>query len=94
MAKKSSNWMKIHNDSVHSCEVSGWTESQVNEQFVFKPIHYHRKVLERQVDEYVLINRAESEGVVHSEGREYKVRKKLLNTKFEYFGTRGYRMED
>ena len=75
-------------------EIDSWTEAQMLEQFEFRPIHYHRKVLDRQVDEYVLINRAESEGLVHSNGKDYKVKKTLLNTKFEYFGTRGYRMED
>ena len=94
MARKSSNWMHLHNVQVHMGDANNWTEAQIEEQFEFRPIHYHRNVLDRQVDEYVLINRAESEGLVNSGGNEYKVRRSLLNTKFEFYGTRGYRMED
>ena len=46
------------------------------------------------MSEYALIDKAETEGVIVCWKEIVKVDKNLLNTKFEYFGTRGYRMEE
>ena len=94
MSKRTSNLMNLHNREYHGNEIVDWSEEDKLYQFDFKPIGGQNKVLERQVSEYSLIDKAETEGVIKCGQEIVRVDKKLMNTKFEYFGTRGYRMED
>ena len=93
LAKMNSNWMYHHNMECHKEESKEWSIEQNKNQFEFYPIKGYQKVLERQVAEYENINKAESEGSIYCGRRKINIDKNLLNTKFEYFGTKGYRIE-
>ena len=48
----------------------------------------HRKPLTRQLEEAVLMDRAEKVGSVKVDGKEVRVDRELLNSKFEFYRPR------
>ena len=79
-----SSWMADHSRECHGGVIS--TNPMMDYEFevtgtFFKPLH-------RQVDEYLRISRAESEGKIRVGKKVWKVNLPLLNRKHEYWAPR------
>ena len=81
---KAGSWMREHTLKCHGGDFS--VDKLQDYEFIL--LHHHSKVLRRQLEEAILLDWAQSRGVIQLGKRSYKICKNVLNSKFEHWRPR------
>ena len=84
MESKAGSWMKEHTLKEHGGVIS----ENKGDDYGFHLLGNHRKPLSRQLQEAVLMDKAENTGKLMVGRKEVRVDKVLMNSKFEYYRPR------
>ena len=82
--RKAGSWMREH---TLLCHGGVFSEDKL-EDYEFFILRVHSKVLRRQLEEAILLDWAETRGIIKIGRRIFRVNKKVLNSKFEHWRPR------
>ena len=79
--RKAGSWMREHTLQCHQ----GIFSQDKMKDYEFLVINTHSKVLKRQLEEAILLDWAQSRGVLKLGKMTFRVNRRVLNSKFEHW---------